>query len=182
MTTDELIERKFSARKRFVEVCDAEFVLSLRMDDKLGRFLSATNNDINRQQEWIKQYKQREAANEEFYFLFEAFDETKYGVSRIYNIDRHSFEVGSWLFSPNAPEGLSILADLSARDFAFSKFGFDYCRFEVRKQNKSVVAYHKRFNPTQTGEDDDNYYFRLSKGNYTNYRNKLMSLYSYGIK
>jgi hypothetical protein len=180
---DKLIHIKFNVKRRFVDVGDASFILSLRTDNKLSRFLSSTEKDLCKQVEWIKKYKELEKQKKEFYFIFEnskAFD--PFGVSRIYNIEPESFEIGSWLFSSNSPEGLSILADLATRDFAFSNANFKYCRFEVRKNNKSVVNYHKHFNPTLVKEDDLNYYFELSKDNYMCFRNRLLQLYTHGIK
>lgn len=179
---EKILYKKFSVSIRYVEERDASFILQLRTDERLGRFLSATSSDLEKQEEWIRGYKERESSDKEFYFLYESVNGVKYGVNRIYNISDVSFEVGSWLFSRESPEGVSVLADLYSRDFAFGKFNFDFCHFEVRKANKNVVNYHKRYNPELVGEDNLNYYFKLSKDNYFTYRDKLIKLYSYGIK
>jgi hypothetical protein len=49
MEIDKLLLDKFNVRRRFVEERDAEFILSLRLDEKKGRFLSKTDNDIEKQ-------------------------------------------------------------------------------------------------------------------------------------
>lgn len=177
---DTILLEKFNVKSRFVEVKDAEFLLSLRTNQRLGRFLSKTENNLENQINWIEAYKVREKNNLEFYFIFDNLEGEKYGVSRIYNFDEKSFEIGSWLFSQNSPLGVSVLADLTTRDFAFEKFKFDYCRFEVRKENLSVVNYHKRFNPELINEDELNYYFKLTKDNYYLFREKLIKLYKRG--
>jgi RimJ/RimL family protein N-acetyltransferase len=180
---DKLIVRKFNVQKRFVEVDDASFILSLRIDEKLSKYLSFTEKDLPRQVEWIKKYKLNERDKKEFYFIFnELTSQKRFGVSRIYNVEPDSFEIGSWLFSKESPEGLSILADLATRDYAFSNPNFAYCRFEVRKDNKSVVNYHRRFDPILVRENDLNYYFKLSKEKYMLFRNKILQLYTHGIK
>jgi len=178
---DLILQTKFGIIPRFVEKEDATFILSLRTDSKLCRYLSTTVDDVELQETWIEKYKERERQKHEFYFIFETGNKIQFGVSRIYNFDVASFEVGSWLFSSDSPEGVSILADLYTRDFAFRNFSYmDCCRFEVRKKNKSVVNYHKRFKPTLVREDEYNYYFELSKIDYIKFRNVLVKIYSNG--
>ncbi|MGI7619221.1 N-acetyltransferase, partial [Campylobacter coli] len=50
-----------------VETKDAEFILKLRSEK--GKYLNQVEYNINKQKEWIKNYKEREAKGEEFYFL-----------------------------------------------------------------------------------------------------------------
>ena len=179
MTIESILQQKFKIKPRFVEKEDAVFILQLRMDQKLSRYISATVDDAKMQEEWIEKYKIREKLKQEFYFIFENENKDKFGVNRIYNIDTVSFEIGSWLFAQNSPEGVSILADLFTRDFAFQNIpSMEYCRFEVRKDNKSVVSYHKRFNPELIAEDSLSYYFKLSRDSYMKFRNMLISKYS----
>jgi RimJ/RimL family protein N-acetyltransferase len=179
----EIIENKFGIVKRFVEKKDALFILQLRQDEKLGRFLSSTSPEIEVQEKWIEQYKIKENNGDEFYFIFcDKNSEIQYGVNRIYDICANSFEIGSWLFSPESPEGLSILADLSTRDYAFDISDFEYCKFDVRKANKNVLNYHKRFQPELIGEDELNYYFKLDREKYFTHRNYLLNMFGYGIE
>ena len=42
---------------RLIEEDDAEFVVKLRTDEKLNRFISAVEDDINAQKRWIRNYK-----------------------------------------------------------------------------------------------------------------------------
>lgn len=155
---------------------DAAFIVKLRTDESLGRFLSHTSPDIEKQKEWIRGYEMREAEDREFYFICE-YQGKVYGTTRIYNIEDDCFEVGSWLFTPHTPSGVSVLADIIAREFAFDKFGFDKCRFEVRKQNLSVVKYHKGYQPAIIGEDELNYYFTLTKTKFDIHKTKLIKIF-----
>ena len=75
---------KYGIDVRFVEESDAEFILSLRTDPKLSRYLHATDNDVEKQRQWIRKYKEREAHGKEYYFMY-IKNENKLGVSRIYN-------------------------------------------------------------------------------------------------
>ena len=77
------------------------------------------------------------------------------------------------------PLGIDVYKrqDLYTRDFAFDHYQLKECRFEVRKENKSVVNYHRMFNPTLLKEDEQNYYFSLTKANYEIFKNKILKLY-----
>ena len=181
-TIPELLGERFSVRMRFVEPRDASFILKLRTDERLGKFISPTENDLEKQIKWIRQYKSREQKSEEFYFLFESLSGKPYGVSRAYNFCEDSFEIGSWLFSHDTPEGVAILADLATRDYAFISRNVSACKFEVRKANRNVIRYHQRFNPEVICEDNENYYFRLSFEKYIKFRNNLIAVYNHGTR
>ena len=172
--------KKYGLCFRFVEVDDAFFILSLRTNPKLNKHLSPTKDNLELQKKWIKKYKEREADEKEFYFVCE--DETKsgYGLTRIYNTDKNSFEIGSWVFAENSPEGMPIKADILCKEIGFERLNFDYCRFEVRKKNKRVNQYYRLFNPTLVREDNDNNYYVLTKESFYNKKEKLLHLIQYG--
>ena len=171
-----ILLKKFNIIPRFVSEYDAEFILSLRLDNHLGRFLSPTQNDINIQINWLREYKERERRGQEFYFIFENND-GKYGLTRIYNITKTKFESGSWIFAKNSPLGVSILADLYNRSFGFENLCLKECAFEVRKENRLVVKYHQMFNPTLLKEDNLNYYFSITKQKFEICKNRIIKLY-----
>jgi hypothetical protein len=53
---------------------------------------------------------------------------------------------------------------------------FERCVFEVRKKNKSVVRYHKMFNPTLIDEDALNYYYEVTRQQFDETKNKLIKI------
>jgi RimJ/RimL family protein N-acetyltransferase len=174
---------KYGLHYRCVNKEDADFIFKLRANNTLSKYLTQTNGTIRDQEEWIGNYKIKEAAKEEFYFIYETERKQPLGVNRIYNIKETQFEVGSWLFDPMVSSKFeSIIADIIAKDFGFEELGVGFCVFEVRKENQKVSQYHKRFNPEITGEDDLNYYYKLSYKNYIAHRNKLLNLLNYGNK
>lgn len=168
---------KYGITLRLVEEEDAAFIVALRTDEKLSRFLSLTSNDVEAQKEWIRKYKIREQQGQEYYFVA-MYQGQVYGTTRIYNIEPNCFEVGSWLFSNNTPSGVSILADIIAREYAFEKLNTDICKFEVRKNNLSVVKYHKGYKPTLVRETDQDYFFTLERKTFETYKNKLLTILS----
>ena len=174
--------KRYGITQRFVTEADAQFILQLRLDERLSRFLSPTKNDITNQIDWIQGYKKRESEGKEFYFITVDEKGERFGVNRLYNFNNYSFEVGSWLFKDGTPGSMSILSDLATRDFGFEELGFKTCRFEVRKGNLTVLNYHQKFLPEIVAEDENNIYFELSKDNYDLFKNKLLKIYCHGTK
>lgn len=172
--------RKFGLLFTTVKEEDASFIIELRNDPLLSRFLSATSADLQQQKEWIKKYKLREDQNEEIYFICSNTEGVKQGLNRLYNFEDDCFEIGSWLYKPGLNMSIPILGDLAARDFGFDTLGFKSCKFEVRKKNLSVLKYHLAFKPERIGESDLNYYFRLSYESYKQHHDKLLKLLNYG--
>jgi hypothetical protein len=165
---------KYNLKLRLVEFQDADFILQLRVNQKLNQYISVTSSVLSDQIKWIEQYKIREVKGLEYYFIALDEDGIKLGTTRIYNIENNCFEIGSWLFSEEAPLGASIKADLITREFGFESLGFEYCKFEVRKANLKVLKYHYKFNPELIGEDDLNYFFRLSRSDFKIQSQKLI--------
>lgn len=164
---------KYGIQLRFVTINDADFILSLRIDPNLSQYLSSTSNDIIKQIEWLTNYKLREAKKQEFYFIAE-INGIPYGTTRLYNFDEESFETGSWLFSKETPAGIAIKADIIGREFGFEALKAKYCRFEVRKENKSVVRYHLGYKPKLIKEDGLNFYYTLTQGDFNIHKDKLL--------
>jgi hypothetical protein len=171
---------RYGITLRLVEVKDAEFILDLRTNSLLNQHLSPTSTKIIDQLNWIQNYKLREQQGSEFYFIAQDIEGNKYGTTRLYNFDEKSFEVGSWIFSPEAPSGMAIKADIICREIGFDLLNADYCRFEVRKKNKSVVRYHLGYRPKKVNEDELNLYFILSKEDFNSHKIKLLKFIQNG--
>lgn len=166
---------KYGVSLRLVTPEDAEFIVKLRTAEN-ATHISRTSSSVEDQQKWLIAYKEREIESKEFYFVVEDESGTPWGTTRIYNIEENSFETGSWIFLKGTPAGIAIKGDILGRDFAFKLLQVGMCKFEVRKANKSVIRYHLGFKPVQTGEDEDNFYFRLSKTDFYSYSSKLLKL------
>jgi len=166
---------------RLVEIEDAEFIVSLRNDEKLSRHINATSAQIEDQINWLKEYKIREERGRDFYIICLKEDRTtKLGLNRIYDITADYFEFGSWVYSPEADSNTSILGDLFVKSLAFEKLHLKICNLQVRKKNRRVLWYTKSFNPIMVGEDELSYYFELNHDNFSMQRAKLLKLLNIG--
>lgn len=158
---------------QLVDVDDAPFILDLRTDDNLNKYLSSIQNDLSKQEDWIRQYKEREKKKIEFYFIVSSKKTgEKWGAFRLYDFRDDSFSLGSWIIKKGAPISISIESALGAYEFAYGYLGFKRAHFEVRKANEKIVAFHKRFGSVIVDEDDLNYYFYQTKEDYYFIREK----------
>lgn len=157
---------------RLVNLEDANFILDLRLNEKLNKYISDVDDDLKKQKEWLKQYKDREKNGEEYYFIIESKNGEKYGTVRVYDLKEDSFCWGSWIIKNDAPNYVSIESVLLTYKFGFYKLGFKNSHFEVRKENDKVVSFHKRFEAEIVNEDSLNFYFQFKKETFENIKRK----------
>jgi len=177
---DEILPtRKYGHYFRLVEPEDAEFIVSLRNDTKLSRYINETSSKIEDQLKWIEEYKIREKNGKDFYIICLSEDtKEKLGLNRIYKIEDSYCEFGSWLYKANTGKLSSIFGDLFCKSIIFEDFNINKCLLEVRKKNKSVLRYTKSFNPVIIGENDLSYYFDLDYKNFKKQRDKLLNFFT----
>ena len=156
---------KYGLIFRLVEESDAAFILSLRTNKVLSRHLSVTENNLQRQIAWIRDYKEREKDKKEYYVLYESPTHEPLGLVRIYGITTNSYVSGSWLIKPGCDELIGLKSDLFAGYLANEILKLGVCFFDVRKGNKKVLRYHKMFSEI-IGEDEQNFYFSIDKKGY----------------
>lgn len=161
-----------SIKLRFVEIDDAEYILSLRKNEQYNKHLSKVTTGLKEQIDWITEYKKRESSLTEFYFIIEKHDGTRCGTIRVYDIKKGSFCWGSWILDNNKTNTAAIESALLIYKFGFDIMNFSRSHFDVRKDNISVISFHKKFNAHQIGEDDLNYYFEIFPEDINNIQNK----------
>jgi hypothetical protein len=173
--------KRYNSLIRLVETRDADFIFRLRTNQILSKYLHEIGGTVGDQERWISDYKLREAKGEEFYFInIDPETENAVGLNRIYNFNNSIFELGSWIYLPSADISKSIIGDIIVKEIAFENLGFKVCTFNVRKENKSVVRYHKMFPSDIVGEDEINLYFELTNKVFEINKNKYLEIFGYG--
>ena len=175
------ISINYNIKVRFVVESDAEKILELRTNDKLNKHLHKTSGDLKQQIDYIRNYKQKEAQGIEYYLAFTDLNNKTLGFYRLYNIDynKSCFTIGSWIFDPELDSNAAILADIFSKKFGFEDLSLNNCYFDVRRQNKKVMKYHKLYSPTFLYEDnEENNYFLLSKIDFSENVNTIINLIS----
>ena len=142
---------------------DAEFIYRLRRDSRLNEHLSHPPETISQQQCWLQAYFGREALGEEFYFMIEAGQQAC-GTVRLYRMTPEGhFTWGSWIIKKAAPLRAGIQSALLIYELAFEELGFSESRFEVRKGNVKVIAFHRRCGAESVDETEHELLFRFSR-------------------
>lgn len=169
--------KKYDIRVRFVNKSDASFILALRTDPQLGRFISETSSEIGQQIKWLENYKLREKEGKEYYFIY-YYKEEPMGVNRIYNINFEKKEAvgGSFVFKKRCLLELPVLATLIQLDIAFNLLGIDKILGDIRKGNQKVVKFHKILKVHFTGEDEQNLYYEYDRDTFNKTKAKLEAL------
>ena len=159
---------RYGLHGRLVREEDAEFIVRLRTDAKLGRYIHSTSENVDNQRQWIRDYIEREKTGKEYYFIFSK-NNKNVGLARIYNIEEGKFTSGSWLSCSDIIGG-GVLCDIISREIAFKLYPDSINYFDIRKENKNVIRYHQSYHPTIYREDDENLYFYLTKQNFEKYK------------
>lgn len=160
---------------RLVEESDAEFIVSLRVDEKYNKHLSAVTGDVEAQVNWIRRYKEDEANKQQFYFIIERLDGVRCGTVRVYDFVGDSFCWGSWILNEDKTRYAAIESAFLVYQFAFEELGFQKCHFDVRKGNDRVISFHEKMGATRTGETELDYLFQITKEAVSESRAKLQS-------
>lgn len=164
---------KYGLHVRLVNEGDAEYIVSLRTDPKLGKFLSATQNDIEIQKQWIKDYKKREKLGLDYYFIY-LHEGKRIGLNRIYNINGKTATAGSWICSPNLPFEYPIITMVIIREIFFEILELDIDLFDTRKENKKVIKMHHLLGAHKIFENDIDVFHYLTKEDFKNSKPKFL--------
>lgn len=146
---------------RLVEEKDANFILNLRNNKELSKFISSTNIKLEEQIKWIKDYKIRENKKEEFYFIVETKDGTPCGTVRIYNINYESKETtwGSFILDKIRPNGASNEVIKLSLKFISENLKLEKVYLDVRKGNCKATHIYEKNGFLRIMEDEENYYY-----------------------
>ncbi len=166
---------KYGIDCRLVNESDASFILELRTDKKLSKYINSTSDDLSKQIEWIKEYKKRERLGLEYYFIYSSNNKS-FGVNRIYNMKDNSCTGGSWICKIGTDVEKSIASNLLGNDIKFEVLNFMYDNFDVRKENLQVQKIHKMFGAKIIGYAEFDILYSLSNDDYCVSRNKIIRL------
>lgn len=139
-------------------VDDAAFILSLRIDEKKSRYLSATSGDISAQEAWLESYA---SSQNQAYFIIE-YQNEPVGTVRLYDSQQDSFCWGSWILKDGRPLQAAMESALMVYSYAVDDLGFNAAHFDVRKGNESVWKFHERFGARRAAETPEDYFYVIN--------------------
>lgn len=139
-------------------VDDAQFILELRTNPRISRFLSKTSSKLSDQESWLQKY---ESDDDQMYFIILNKSHEKIGTVRLYDKINDSFCWGSWILKEGVPSSSAIESSLMVYELALS-MGFKKAHFDVRKGNRSVWSFHERLGAVKIGETGDDFLYTIS--------------------
>ena len=149
---------------RLITPEDADYVYSLRTDARYNTHLSPVTGSVADQRAWIEQYKWREAAGQEYYYIIERRDNGQAcGTVRLYDIQDTSFTWGSWILDENKPAKAALESAVLVYQVGFNVFGTNKSIFDVRKDNQRTIEFHRRFDAVEISSDLSNIYFEYTR-------------------
>lgn len=148
---------------------DAEFILSLRSDNKFSQFISKIESSLAKQINWMRDYKERERSGKEYYFIIMRRDNNKeIGTVRIYDLKEmpKSFCWGSWILNEEKTASSALESALLVYDFAFNELNFEQSHFDVRNDNNKVIDFHKKLGAREVASDENDTFFIYQKNKF----------------
>ena len=173
---------------REVEIEDSAFILELRMNERLSRYISKISTNLHKQINYLKNYK---SLNNQWYFIIENKKGEALGTIRIYHYPEYSnypqyseagnLGTGSWLMKEGSSPLESIESDYLCKDFFFNTLNQEFTPMEINKDNRTVIAFHNKWGTKPIGDIGHSYTYRLYKDDYL--RNKpYFNRFLYGSK
>ncbi|MCC3703432.1 GNAT family N-acetyltransferase [Rouxiella badensis] len=148
---------------RPVETSDYEFVHSLRVAPKSTQFLTPVDDDPLQQKVWLENYKKREAAGEEYYFIIQRIDNQQpIGSLRAYGVDREKSiaHCGSWILNENKTMTSAIESILLMLE-SMNDIGIGVLVVDARKDNAPALRFIKKISHRYHGEDETNHFYEI---------------------
>lgn len=166
---------------RLVNESDVDFILSLRTDKELTKYIHPTEESRENQLNWIKNYKLREAEGREYYFIF-FYNGEPVGLNRVYNRSELYATSGSWLCKPGIEDWIPIAINFTFNDILFEILDIKLVVCDVRINNKKVNKYHVLIGDQKIYQSDiDNFYYR-TVDTFVPKRDKFVKLYHLNLK
>ncbi len=162
MSIDSLIGEKI--KMRLASEADAEFILSLRQDSSLSKYISPTDISIEQQKKWLENYKIREKLELEYYFIVENLESIPVGTVRIYNINYEKRECvwGSFILSVNRPDKSSYEVIELSIEFIKNHLKLKKVNLDVRKNNSKAIYVYEKMGFIRTKEDEMDYFYEYN--------------------
>lgn len=161
---------------RLAQIEDSAFILALR-NSKRGQMLHATENDLQKQIEWMKEYKKREKECNDYYFIY-FFNDEPIGVNRVYDIkpEEKSCVTGSWVIKEGVSFEVSMRTMLILRGVVFETLELEVSYGDTKKTNKHMQRLYKMLGIEQIGETEDEYLYKSIKSKYKQGNEKILKL------
>lgn len=143
---------------------DAKFILKLRMNENLNKYLSQTGASLEGQKQWLRNYKLRQKQGLEYYFKVCDKSDNDIGFIRLYNVDNKNkvCTFGSFILKEDRPKLAAIESMVCIIKFAFYDLKMNKVVLDVRVKNEHAKKLYKRFGFQKIDENDLDEFYELT--------------------
>lgn len=156
---------------------DAKYILKLRLNKNLAKYLNKTSRSVDLQKKWLKEYLKRNLQKKEYYFKFQIKNKKKFtniGLGRIIDLGRKNFSFGSWIIEEGFSKLLSIECVLSMYKFAFEKLKYKNNKMWMDKRNKKIILFHEAMGAKKEKSDKTQVYYNFNYKNYITIKSRFI--------
>lgn len=178
----ELIFAGFKIRP--AKIVDSRFILELRTNPSINRFIGDTSAKIDDQLQWMRSYEKRQG---DYYFVIENIKNSKaVGTIGLYDIQNNQAEWGRWVITPGVPAAAASAYLIYALSFDVLNLNMVFCR--TVEDNKSVLSIHDSYGAERSHLElsgvqikDVKYNFVVHQVTKANYLHVKMRLEKYAL-
>jgi RimJ/RimL family protein N-acetyltransferase len=155
---------------------DAEFILQLRLNPQLNKFIGKTDPDVEKQRQWLQKSLD---SNNDFNFIIEDKNSIPFGTIAVYNINYSDLtaEWGRWILQPFAPFCFPIESAVLLLYFAFRKLKLRKLHGGANNLNKHIVDFHKLY-ATVSLVDQTHTWFTFEEKNFELIKKKFKNFHN----
>ncbi len=163
-----------------VNINDVDYILKLRTDKSLSKYLNHTANDRRKQIRWLREYFIRRKKKDEFYFIFQIKNKSYYknlGFSRIIKIKNDTFHFGGWILQRNNKPWIALECCLAIYEYAFNYLNYKKCLLWINLKNLDVIKYHKSLGAKFVKKDKKEIFLKFNLRDYIKLKKKFKFFY-----
>ena len=166
---------KYGLDCRLVDEMDVDFILKLRTNKELSKFIHPTEDSRDIQINWLREYKKREQEGREYYFIF-FFRGEPVGLNRMSSRSELYAVSGSWLCKPGIDSWIPIAINILFNDIVFDVLNIQLVVCEVRRLNSKVNKYHEIIGDVKIHETDQYFFYYRTIKTFAPNRDRIIRL------
>jgi len=144
---------------RKIQPSDAQFVVTLRTDPMLSKYLNPIDSRVEKQKEWI----QESLLKNEWYYVVQNKIGERVGLIRGYEWNENSFSFGSFIILPKARLYATFESAILFFETVFNETPVTFCNIFAKKNNFASINLSSRMGAEIVQVDSEYVYSQLTK-------------------
>lgn len=154
---------------------DSEFIIQLRNDEKISRFLPKIPDNIDGQKKWIR--GQRASGDDYYFVIFDNVNQKRIGTLSIYAIRGNEADTGRAASYGSAIQNTEAM--LLLYDFAFMELKLQKTRVEIIRGNDNAIEFNRKLGylPFPDGDTERMLCYTLQRDAYLKHTQRIRRFY-----